>query len=150
MDKEKIALQLGLAKEATEAEISAKLEAMKASVAESEKREKELEELKLKGIETAVEQAIKEQRLDAGKKDDYVQLGKAIGMVQLQKILGDMRPRVALSGMLHGGHGGSGRQEWKKLSDVPGEELLKLRSENVEEYKRLYEAEYGVKCEIDL
>jgi hypothetical protein len=34
------------------------------------------------------------------------------------------------------------------LSDVPGDELAKLREQNPAQYKKLYKAEYGIECEI--
>ena len=62
-----------------------------------------------------------------------------------------MKPQVKLSAML--GHQGSAPESasekiYTKLSEVPADELVKLRAENVEEYKRLYEAEYGMACEL--
>ena len=35
-----------------------------------------------------------------------------------------------------------------KRSDVPGEELVKMRQDDKETYRRLYRAEYGMDCEI--
>lgn len=62
-----------------------------------------------------------------------------------------MSPHVKLSAIL--GHQGTGKAEapgnYAKLSEVPADKLLVLRKEQPEEYKRLYEAEYDMKCEID-
>lgn len=37
---------------------------------------------------------------------------------------------------------------YSKLSEVPADELLLMREQNPEEYRRLYKAEYGMSCEI--
>jgi len=38
--------------------------------------------------------------------------------------------------------------EYKKLSDVPEDKRIELRSEDPETYRVLYKAEYGVECVI--
>ena len=56
-----------------------------------------------------------------------------------------MQPAVRPSGYIEQGET---KSQWQKLSDVPAGQLLELREKNRAEYRRLYEAEYGVKCEI--
>lgn len=36
--------------------------------------------------------------------------------------------------------------EWKKLSEVPEEELKLMRKDDPQQYRKLYKAEYGVDC----
>ena len=89
--------------------------------------------------------------LDAQHKEQFVKLGGQIGAEELEKTLQAMKPQVKLSAML--GHQGSApgsasEKTYTKLSEVPADELVKLRADNVEEYKRLYEAEYGIACEL--
>lgn len=150
MDQEKIALQLGLPKDADEATINAKLSELKAKDAEAETLRREKETLEAARIEGIVDAAIAEKRIDASKKEQFVSLGKKIGADDLKKTFEAMSPQVKLSGLVGHAGGASGNVpgEYKKLSDVPESELLKLREENKAEYKRLYKAEYGMECEI--
>ena len=40
--------------------------------------------------------------------------------------------------------------DWKKLSEVPTDELKLMRKEDPQQYRRLYKAEYGIDCpELD-
>lgn len=36
--------------------------------------------------------------------------------------------------------------DWKKLSEVPAEELKLMRKNDPQQYRKLYKAEYGVDC----
>lgn len=42
--------------------------------------------------------------------------------------------------------GGSVTLEWKKLSDVPTDKIMELRTNDKPTYMKLYKAEYGVDC----
>lgn len=151
MEQKKLALQLGLPETATEDEITAKLGELHAAQEENVRLKKEKEELTLASITTLVDRAIDEKRISPDKKEDFVTLGKEIGAKKLSSIFSAMSPHVKLSAIL--GHQGTGKAEapgnYAKLSEVPADKLLVLRKEQPEEYKRLYEAEYGMKCEIE-
>lgn len=151
MEQKKLALQLGLPETATEAEITAKLGELHAAQEENVRLKKEKDELTLASITTLVDRAIDEKRISPDKKEDFVTLGKEIGAKKLSSIFSAMSPHVKLSAIL--GHQGTGKAEapgnYAKLSEVPADKMLVLRKEQPEEYKRLYEAEYGMKCEID-
>ena len=151
MEQKVIALQLGLPETATENEINAKLAQLKALQQENETLKAEKQTLAEARIAQLVDTAIAEKRLDAQHKEQFVKLGGQIGAEELEKTLQAMKPQVKLSAML--GHQGSApgsasEKTYTKLSEVPAEELVKLRADNVEEYKRLYEAEYGIACEL--
>lgn len=151
MEQKVIALQLGLPETATENEINAKLAQLKALQQENETLKAEKQTLAEARIAQLVDTAIAEKRLDAQHKEQFVKLGAQIGAEELEKTLQAMKPQVKLSAML--GHQGSAPESasektYTKLSEVPAEELVKLRADNVEEYKRLYEAEYGIECEL--
>ena len=149
MDQEKLALQLGLPKDADEATIEAALAKLQADGAEAETLRQERDTLRAARIETLVNAAIAEKKIGEDKKQQFMDLGKKIGAEELEKTFGAMSAQVKLSGMLSPGTHVSGTvAEWKKLSDVPSEELAKLREENPAEYKKLYKAEYGIECEI--
>lgn len=150
MDKEKLALELGLPKDADEAAISAKLAKLKADGAQAESLRQERDTLRAARVESIVDAAIAEKKIGEDKKQQFLDLGKKIGAEELQKTFAAMSPQVKLSDIV-GNHGGSatgGGAEYKKLSDVPSDELAKLREQNPAQYKKLYKAEYGIECVI--
>lgn len=149
MEQKQCALQLGLPEKATEAEIAAKIRELTAAKQENETLRKEKETLTLASITAVVEKAVGEKRIGAEKKEEFVNLGKEIGQKKLERIISAMSPQIKLSGFV--GHGGTSNDQpstYKKLSDVPQGELLALRKDQPEEYKRLYKAEYGMVCEL--
>ena len=150
MDQEKLALELGLPKDADEAAISAALAKLKAKDAEAESLRKECDTLRAARIETLVNAAVAEKKIGEDKKQQFLELGKKVGAEDLKATFDAMSPQVRLSSIV-GGNGGSpggGSVEYKKLSDVPGDELEKLRKEDPTQYKKLYKAEYGIDCSI--
>ena len=150
MDQEKLALQLGLPKDADEATINAKLAKLQADGAEAENLRQERDTLRVARIETLVNAAVAEKKIGEDKKQQFLELGKKVGAEDLKATFEAMSPQVRLSSIV-GGNGGSpggGSVEYKKLSDVPGEELAKLRKEDPTQYKKLYKAEYGIDCSI--
>ena len=80
MDQKKLALSLGLPETADEAAINAAIEELKTAKAENTDLKKNNETLTLERISNAVEKAIGEKRLAADKKDQFVELGKKIGL----------------------------------------------------------------------
>ena len=150
MEQKQFALQLGLPETATEAEITARLGELKAAKEENEELRKEKESLTLAGITAAVDKAVGEKRISAEKKDEFIALGKEIGLEKLERIVAAMSPQVKLSAVV-GHQGGAATQQsgtYKKLSEVPSDKLLEIREEQPEEYERLYKAEYGMDCEL--
>lgn len=150
MELKALALQLGLPETATEKDVNEKLAEMKSTAAKAVDLEKEKSELELSAITQSVETAIREKRLTEDKKQQFINLGKLVGVEKLQETLSAMNPQVKLSTVL--GHQGAGVQtdrEWKKLSDVPADKIMELRTNNPDSYKALYKAEYGVDCIIE-
>lgn len=148
MDLKNIALKLGLPETADEAAILAKISELAKDAGASVTLKAENDELKLASITTLVDTAIAEKKLTAENKDHFIALGKTIGRDELEKTLKAMSPQVKLSEVLHQGGNGSGSSDYKKLSEVPESELLKLRQEKPDLYKALYKAEYGIECEL--
>jgi len=150
MESKAIALQLGLPETATDAEIAEKLGELKAAKEANAKLQQEKDVLALASITSLVEKAIGEKRITADKKDEFISLGKEIGMEKLTSVFSAMSPQVKLSTVL--GQHGTAKTDvpvtYKKLSEVPGDKLLELREQQPDEYKRLYKAEYGMECEI--
>lgn len=149
MDQEKLALQLGLPKDADEATITAKLAKLQADGAEAETLRQERDTLRAARIETLVNAAIAEKKIGEDKKQQFLDLGKKIGADELKQTFDAMSPQVKLSNIVNGGGAtAGGNAEYKKLSDVPSDELSKMREQNPAQYKKLYKAEYGIECEI--
>lgn len=150
MELKVLALQLGLPETATEAEVNKALGELKQAKQENERLQKENGELMLARITGLVEKAVAEKRLDEGKKAQFVELGKKVGADELKGILEAMQPQTKLSAVLSykGGKQMAQPATYSKLSEVPADELLLMREQNPEEYRRLYKAEYGMSCEI--
>jgi hypothetical protein len=149
MDQEKLALELGLPKDADEATINAKLAKLKADGAEAETLRQERDTLRAARIETLVNAAIAEKKIGEDKKQQFLDLGKKIGADELKQTFDAMSPQVKLSNIVNGGGApGGGHAEYKKLGEVPSDELSKMRDQNPAQYKKLYKAEYGIECEI--
>lgn len=146
MDTKTLALMLGLPETATEADIQAKLTQMLAEHAELETLRTESEQMRLSAITTAVDGAIAERRLTADKKDQFITLGKKIGVDDLKATLAAMAPAAKVSSVVNPDNGGTA--SFKKLSDVPADQIENLRENDKATYKKLYRAEYGVDCEI--
>lgn len=151
MDREKLALELGLPKDADESAISGALAKLKASAAESETLRQECDTLRAARIESVVNAAIAEKKIVEGKKQQFLDLGKKIGADELSKTFEAMSVQVKLSDVVghQGGASTSVPAEYKKLSEMPEGELAKLRSEDPSKYKELYKAEYGMECELE-
>ena len=149
MDQEKLALQLGLPKDADEAIIIAKLTKLQADNAEAETLRQERDTLRAARIETLVNAAIAEKKIGEDKKQQFLDLGKKVGAEVLKQTFDALSPQVKLSNLVSGGGAsGAGSAEYKKLSDVPTDKLAELKEKNPAQYKKLYKAEYGFECEI--
>lgn len=163
MDFKAIALKLGLSESATESEILSKIELLKgmeqaniALKAESDTLKSEKATLQLSGITAQVDAAITAGKLSADKKEHFITLGNQVGVDTLRLTLESMVPAVKPMGVIGGGAaGGTGAggnmqlsSDWKKLSDVPSDKLLELRSDDKPTYMKLFKAEYGYECKI--
>jgi len=150
MELKILALQLGLPETATEAEVTQALNELKAAKAENATLKGKNEQLTLAHITGLVEKAMEEKRLGEDKKAQFIELGKKVGADELKNVLDAMQPQMKLSTVLKtvNGRVSALPTTYAKLSEVPADTLLKLRSENPDEYKRLYKAEYGMECEL--
>ena len=147
MDIKKLALMLGLPEDATEEQIQAKIQQLLSLAKELETLRKEKEELTLSAITSAVDDAVKDRRLSADKKAQFIGLGKKIGVAELKNILQAMNPVVKPSQILNNGAAANG--QYKKLSEVPADQLEAMREHDFAQYAKLYRAEYGFDCEIE-
>lgn len=137
MNKEILQL-LGLSETATEQEAVGALRLLK------EKADK-VETLQLASITAVVDGAIAEKRITADKKEHFVNIGKAAGIDSLRTTLSLMQPVKKPTEVIHQTDAPRDDEPktYAKLSDVPADQLEKLREERPQDYERLYKAEYG-------
>lgn len=147
MELKQLALQLGLPENATEEQVLAKIGELNAAKQERDTLRTEKERLTLSAITAAVDAAIGEKRLNADKKQQFIELGKKVGLEDLKSTLAAMAPAQKASDFINPASADT-VNAYKKLSDVPSDKLLELRSEDPETYKALYKAEYGVECTL--
>ncbi len=151
MELKTIALKLGLPETADETAVLAKIGELNLTVAEVEQLKKDKDALTLAQVTSAVETAVKENRLTPDKKEHFINLGKTIGIDSLKATLDAMTPAAKLSKTISPASGDTppaGQKTYNKFSEVPEDELRKMRSENPAEYRRLFKAEYGYECNI--
>jgi len=151
MDLKKIALAFGLTESATEADILTLASRFKNKDDEVSELKNQLESLKLAGITQKVNAAIAEGRLPADKKDSMIKLGKLDASLldqTLSLFQKPLKPTEIIGGAAGKSEGGMELSKAQKLSDVPSSDLADLREKNLELYKKLYKAEYGIDCVI--
>lgn len=152
MEHKTIALKLGLPETADETTILNKIGELQASASEAAQLKKDKEDLTLAQVTTAVETAIKENRLKADKKEHFINLGKTVGIDSLKATLDAMAPAASLSNAINtskdSGPAGQQQKTYSKLSEVPEDELRKIRENDTAEFRRLFKAEYGYDCNI--
>lgn len=149
-----IALMLGLAEGATLQEVQQKInvilgyQSANATLrTERDDLKKQLETMQLAGVTALVDDAIKAGKIDATKKDHFINLGKSVGQESLKLTFDAMRASVKPTTVINaGGNGGAANGKYQKLSEVPLEEMKLMRKEDPQEYRRLYKLEYGVDC----
>ena len=145
MPMKEIALKLGLPENATQEQIVAAIGGLQS---ENRTLKAEKEDAGLKSIELAVDQAVSAGKITADKKQHFVELGKKVGLESLTETLKLMSGPVRPTDFINPTNPAGG-EGYKKLSEVPTSELEKLRKENRAEYCKLYQAEYGVKPEMN-
>ena len=152
MEMKSIAKQLGLAETASAEEISAKIETMKSETSELSKMKESRDRLELEMVTGMVSKSVEDGKVNASKKDVLLNLGKEIGHERLQEVMDAVcAPKHAsLKDMVNstsGAHVEDGWSKYKKLSEVPCGEIMKLKTESPAEYSRLYKSEYGMDYE---
>lgn len=97
MDIKTLALTLGLPETADEAAVNAKLAELRGSKEESDRMRAENEQLKLAQITAAVDGAIAAKKIPADKKQHFIDMGKKLGIEDLNATLEAISPAVKLS-----------------------------------------------------
>jgi hypothetical protein len=145
-----IALKLGLPEGASEDEILARIGSLQTDAAGAITLKKELDTQKEKTIGIQVDDAIKQKKITADKREHFMMLGKTAGIESLKTTLELISPAVKPTDVIRTtGAGISGVGEYKKLSEVPDEERTRLRKDDRASYIALYKAEYGFVPEIN-
>lgn len=142
-----VAIKLGLKETATESDILSKIELLLGYQTANEQLRAEKEEMALSAITAEVKGAVTKRLILADKETHFIELGKKVGIESLKSTFESMSPQqkpLDLIGKSGGSNSGSGN--YKKLSDVPADELMALRDEDKTTYMKLYKAEYGVEC----
>ncbi len=142
-----VALKLGLSENATEAEILAGIEQITLKADKVDGLEQKLQTQQDASIVELVNIAVEQKKITADKKEHFVSLGKVAGYDSLKQTIELMQPVQRPTDLIL--QGGAGVSEYKKLSEVPSDEAIRLRSEEKDTYKRLYQAEYGVSPELN-
>lgn len=134
---EQIKQTLELSAEATDEEV---LSALRTVCREAQ----DARTMELQRVTDMVDGAIAERRISAEQKPMFLELGKASGSEVLRQTLAMIPQQGKPSGVIREQTGGHATAQYAKLSDMPEEEIAKLKEENPSEYARLYKAEYGV------
>lgn len=156
MELKDLAIKLGLKETATEEEVNQKLVSLSLAAGKVTALETQVQTLQaqqqaveLAAITRAVETAITEKRLAAGMKDHFVELGKKLGLDQLNVTLSAMQPQGKITATLHRTDKGNivaepqDYSKYEKLSAVPANVMMDLHDNHHDEFVRLYKAEYG-------
>lgn len=151
MELKDFALMLGLAETADEAAVRAEVDVLLAAKKNANTLLLEKEQLMLASITQVVETAISEKRINADRKQQFINLGKTTGIEELKNIFAAMSPQQKLSAVISSNSGTpvAVPVTYSKLSEVPANMIVDLRENNREEYARLYKAEYGMECNIE-
>lgn len=97
-------------------------------------------------ITALVDTAVSDGKFPADKKNHFVELGKKVGLQSLKDTIDLMTPAQRPSNVISPSNQPS---EYKTLSDVPADKLETLRKEQPEQYRTLYQKEYGILPEMN-
>lgn len=142
MELKTIALKLGLAETADEAAVTARINELAALKQENDTLKTEKETLAKDMVTQMVDDAIAQRRLPGGKREEFVNLGLTSGTATLRSVLACMRPAPSPEDLINPSSPAT-PATYSKLSEVPHDEIAELKEKNIDEYRRLFKAEYG-------
>lgn len=143
-----IALFLGLPEGADEATVLAKVTELKKTADKVTELELAAETQRDLAITAEVENAITLKKVTADKKDHFIAMGKKVGVEDLRETFKLMTASSKPTDHLNLSKDGKEVTEYKKLSEVPEAEAIRLRTEDKETYCKLYKAEYGTEISL--
>ena len=133
---EEIALALGLPKEATQEQVLG-------AIAQLKKKENEVEQLQLALIDEQVDEAIRLGKITAEQKETYKKIGLSLGCDELRIALSGLKAPARPSGYIKDAPSSGAQTTYAKFTDIPTDKLAAFKSENPEEYARLYKDYFG-------
>lgn len=142
MELKQIALLLGMPEDATREQIEAKVKELSSLAKEVAELKKEKEALTLSAIEETVDGAVRERRLTADRKTQFVELGKKVGVEDLKKTLAAIPVQGRVTEMIS--QNGGSAMAYKSWKEVPAAELALMKKNDPAQYKRLYREEFGI------
>lgn len=143
-----LALAMGLKETATVAEIQAKATELKAASDRTASLEVQVKQQEKAAVERVVLGAIAQKKIGEEKRQQFIDLGAKVGAEELQRTLDAFTPQVRLSTLVGSGSGNAPTQ--KKWEDYSDAELMELRAQQPDAYKKLYEQHYGCKCVMEV
>lgn len=142
-----VAIKLGLKENATMSEIFTKIDLLLGYESVNKKLQTEMETMALSAITSVVDQAVTKRLILADKKSQFIELGKKVGIEDLKSTFDSMTPvQKPIDLIRKNGVVSADASGYTKLSEVPSDEIMRLRDEDKATYMKLYRAEYGVDC----
>ena len=135
---EKIALALGLSKEASEDQALGAITQLRQKVDEAEK-------MRLALITDQVDEAIRLGKITTEQRDTYMQIGLSLGGDHLRVALSGLSTPSRPSAFVHGTNPTlpGAQATYSKFTDIPTDQLEAFKQENPKEYVRLFKERYG-------
>lgn len=122
MDIKTLAQQLGLPETADESAVNARLAELKGTKEECDKMRAENERLKLSQVTAAVDAAVAAKKISADKKLHFIEMGRKLGIEDLNATLDAIPPAVKLSSAL---------DTEPAVDDLPKKSPWELRMEEI-------------------
>lgn len=135
---EKIALALGLSKEASEEQALGAITQLRQKVDEADK-------MLLALITDQVDEAIRLGKITTEQKETYMQIGLSLGGDHLRVALSGLSTPSRPSAFVHGTSTTlpGAQATYSKFTDIPTDQLEAFKQENPREYVRLFKERYG-------
>lgn len=145
-------LKLGLPETATEAEALVKLEELNLKAGTADELATQIANEKAARIVSLVDQAVKEEKITADKKEIFLSIGKNSGIGALEATFGAMQPAVRATDIIGGKNPATEKtadvgakfadMSWDELDKQ--EKLVELKEKDFELFKLKYKGEFGV------
>lgn len=135
--------ELGLADNAAETQAVAEVRKLRDRIQELENEKKESEEAALTDM---VDEAIRQRKITEAKRNAFMEIGRKSGSAALKDILSDIAAPMKPSDIINRTNDGGKEKAFAELTDQEREDM---RKNDRERYCRLYEAEYGIKPDLD-
>ncbi|MCX6277673.1 MAG: hypothetical protein NT004_06230 [Bacteroidetes bacterium] len=141
-----IALKIGLAETSTEDQVILKAGEMLVRITDLEKANGELSDANKKLTDekhaAIVDEAIAQKKITADKRESFMKMA-ASDLETTKAVLSSIPDGMKPSDVIKKGKGDQGDGEWKTLTEKGRDAVEKFRSENPDEYKKLFCKHYG-------